>query len=193
MILYTDGLIERRGEHLDTGMALLAQAATGVLEPDAICERLLAAAVPSGATTDDVALLVLCHVPIGARLQLDVPNHPSALGSLRGLLRRWLEQTRASDADVHAIVMACSEACANAIEHAGAGADETIAFAAALQDGEVDVTIRDHGRWREHRPPGDQGRGLELIEALMDDVSVETDATGTTVRLRRRIGDRVSA
>jgi PAS domain S-box-containing protein len=193
VILYTDGLIERRGEHLDTGMALLARAATGVLEADAICERLLAAAVPSGATTDDAALLVLCHVPIGARLELDVPNQPSALGSLRGLLTRWLEQTDASSADLYAIVMACNEACVNAIEHAGAGPDETIAFAAVLHDGEVDVTIRDSGRWREHRPPGEQGRGLDLIEALMDDVSVETDATGTTVRLRRRIGDRVSA
>jgi anti-sigma regulatory factor (Ser/Thr protein kinase) len=174
-------------------MALLAQAATGELDPEAICERLLAAAVPSGATTDDVALLVLCHVPIGARLELDVPNQPSALGSLRGLLNRWLEQTDASSADLYAVVMACNEACANAIEHAGAGPDETIAFAAVLHDGEVDVTIRDRGRWREHRPPGEQGRGMDLIEALMDDVSVETDATGTTVRLRRRIGDRVSA
>jgi len=193
VVLYTDGLIERRGEHLDTGMALLAEAATGDLDADALCDRLLAAAVPSGAAADDVALLVLRHVPIGARLTLDLPNHPSALGSLRGLLRRWLAQAEAADTDVHAIVMACSEACTNAIEHAGAGADDAIAFEAVLQDGEVGITICDRGRWRAQRPPGDQGRGLDLIEALMDEVVVETDSGGTTVRLRRRIGDRVSA
>jgi anti-sigma regulatory factor (Ser/Thr protein kinase) len=192
VVLYTDGLIERRGEHLEAGMALIAQAAVaGELDADALCDRMLAAAVPSGATSDDVALLVLCHVPLGSRLELDVPSEPSALGSLRGLLRRWLAQCDASASDVYAIVMAASEACTNAIEHADA--DGTIAFAALLYDGEVDVTVRDHGRWREHRPPSEQGRGLDLIEALMDDVRVETDPGGTTVRLRRRIGERVGA
>ncbi len=194
VVLYTDGLIERRGEHLQTGMARLAGAASaGALDAGAVCDRLLAAAVPDGSTSDDVALLVLCHVPLGARLELDLPNEPSALSSLRALLRRWLEQTEAAEPDVYAIVMACSEACTNAIEHAGAAADATIAFAAVLHDGIVDVTVGDRGRWREQRPPSDQGRGLDLIEALMDDVSVETGDDGTTVHLRRRVGARVSA
>ncbi len=194
VVLYTDGLIERRGEHLETGMALLAGAASaGALDADALCDRLLAAAVPGGATSDDVALLVLCHVPLGARLELDLPSEPSALGSLRGLLRRWLEQSDASEPDVYSIVMACSEACTNAIEHAGAAAAETIAFAAVLHDGVVEVTVRDRGSWREYRPPSDQGRGLDLIEALMDDVTVETGDGGTTVTLRRRVAARISA
>ncbi len=194
VVLYTDGLIERRGEHLDTGMALLAGAAAeGPLEAGALCDRLLDAAVPTGATSDDVALLTLCHVPLGTRLQLDMPSEPSALGSLRGLLRRWLAQIDASDADVHAIVMACSETCANAIEHSGAAADDTIDFLALLRGGGVEVTVRDHGRWRDRRPPSEQGRGLELIGALMDDVRVETADDGTTVRLRRRLSSRVAA
>jgi anti-sigma regulatory factor (Ser/Thr protein kinase) len=92
---------------------------------------------------------------------------------------------------VHAIVMACSEACTNAIEHAGAAADETIAFEAILRDGEVDVTVRDRGHWRAGRPPSDQGRGLELIDALMDDVRLDTTPQGTIVRLRRRLTERV--
>jgi anti-sigma regulatory factor (Ser/Thr protein kinase) len=194
VVLYTDGLIERRGEHLETGMALLAAAASdGPLEAGALCDRLLAAAVPTGATSDDVALLTLCHVPLGSRLELDMPNQPSALGSLRGLLRRWLAQVDASDADVHAIVMACSEACTNAIEHAGAAADDTIAFLAELRDHEVEVTVRDRGRWRDHRPPSEQGRGLDLIGALMDEVRVETADDGTTVHLRRRLSSKVTA
>ncbi|MEA2233386.1 MAG: hypothetical protein QOD83_3202 [Solirubrobacteraceae bacterium] len=194
VVLYTDGLIERRGEHLDDGLALLARAAAeGPLESEALCDRLLEAAVPDGATSDDVALLTLCHVPLGGRLALDLPSEPSALRSLRALLRRWLEQVEASDVDVHAIVMACSETCTNAIEHAGAAPDETISFEAVLRDGEVDVTVRDRGRWRSQRPPSDQGRGLELIDALMDDVQLETAAGGTTVRLRRRLSERVSA
>ena len=194
VVLYTDGLIERRGEHLEIGMALLATAASdGPLEADALCDRVLTAAVPSGATSDDVALLALCHAPLGSRLELELPSEPSALGSLRHLLRRWLAQHEATDADVHAIVMACSEACTNAIEHAGLAPEETIGFAAHLLDGEVEVTIRDRGRWRDQRPPSDQGRGLDLIEALMDDVLLETSPGGTTVRLRRRLASHVRA
>ena len=194
IVLYTDGLIERRGEHLDAGLELLADAASeGMLDPDALCDRLLAAALPGAAPSDDVALLVLSHVPFGSRLVIDLPSEPRALSSLRALLRRWLEQTQAPDDDVHAIVMASSEACTNAIEHAGAGPDATIAFEAVLFDGEVEVTVRDRGHWRDQRPPSEQGRGLALIEALMDDVQLEALPEGTTVRLRRRLTKRVSA
>ena len=150
-------------------------------------------ALPSGATSDDVALLTLCHVPLGSRLTLELPSEPSALRSLRALLNRWLAQAEVSDADVYAIVMACSEACTNAIEHAGAAPDETISFDATLSDGEVDVVVIDRGRWRDERPPSEQGRGLQLIDALMDDVRLETTSDGTTVRLRRRLTQHVSA
>jgi PAS domain S-box-containing protein len=194
ILLYTDGLIERRGEHLDTGLELLASAAgDGALEPDAICDRLLAAAVPGGEPSDDVAVLALCHVPLGSRLVVDLPSEPRSLGSLRALLRRWLQQADAVDADVYAIVMACSEACTNAIEHAGADAGETIAFEAVLHDGEVVASVRDRGHWRDQRQPSDQGRGLDLIEALMDDVWLEIGEDGTTITLRRRLTARVIA
>jgi PAS domain S-box-containing protein len=194
LVLYTDGLIERRGAHLDDGMDVLLRAAVdGPLDPDALCDRLLAAAAPTGAMSDDIALMVLSHVPLGARLALDMPSQPSALGSLRALLRRWLAQTDAADLDIHAIVMACSEACTNAIEHAGAGPDETISFVAVLDDGEVEVTVRDRGHWRDQRPPSDQGRGLDLIDALMDDVQLETSPSGTVIRLRRRLSEPVRA
>ncbi|HWC25112.1 MAG TPA: SpoIIE family protein phosphatase [Solirubrobacteraceae bacterium] len=194
LVLYTDGLVERRAEHLDLGFERLAAAAAdGPLEAQALCDRLLATALPAGATSDDVALLVLCHVPLGSRLALDLPSEPSALGSLRALLRRWLAQAEASDVDIHAIVMACSEACTNAIQHAGAATHEPIAFEALLREGEVEVTVRDGGRWRDESPPSDQGRGLELIDALMDDVELEMTPSGTSVRLRRRLTARVSA
>jgi len=194
VVLYTDGLIERRGEHLETGMAALADAAAGgPLLADALCDRLLATVSSAGAAADDVAILALCHVALGERLELTVPSQPSALSSLRGLLARWLALWDATDADVHAIVLACSEACANAIEHAGAPSGSTIDFVAVLRDGEVDVTVHDHGRWRAPRPAGDQGRGLDLIAALMDDVRMQHGDDGTTLRLRLRLSSSVTA
>ncbi len=194
LVLYTDGLIERRGVHLDEGMdVLLVAAPGGALDAEALCDRLIAAGAPGGATSDDIAVLALSRVPLGDRLALEMPSEPSSLRSLRALLRRWLAQADATDVDMHAIVMACSEACTNAIEHAGAGPEETIMFEAVLRDGEVDVTVRDRGQWRDQRPPSDQGRGLDLIDALMDDVQLETTPEGTVVRLRRRLSEPVRA
>lgn len=60
LLLYTDGLVERRDEHLDDGLRRLAQAlaAAGDAGPEEVCDRLLAAMLP-GAPEDDVAMLVL--------------------------------------------------------------------------------------------------------------------------------------
>ncbi len=61
LVLYTDGLIERRGESLDIGMRRLADAAqSGPDEPDALCQHVLAGALPpEGGLDDDVTVVVL--------------------------------------------------------------------------------------------------------------------------------------
>lgn len=62
VVFYTDGLVERRGEHLDAGLARLSEAvrelAAEDLTLDELCDRLLARLVPSGAA-DDVALVAV--------------------------------------------------------------------------------------------------------------------------------------
>jgi PAS domain S-box-containing protein len=60
LLLYTDGLVERRGESLDDGCARLAAAlaAVGSAAPEEVCDRLLGAALDQ-APEDDVAMLVL--------------------------------------------------------------------------------------------------------------------------------------
>jgi len=50
-----------------------------------------------------------------------------------------------------------------------------------------DVEVRDSGTWRRERED-DHGRGLELMRTLMDAVVIEPGAEGTTVSLRRRLG-----
>jgi anti-sigma regulatory factor (Ser/Thr protein kinase) len=46
--------------------------------------------------------------------------------------------------------------------------------------------VRDSGSWREKRGEH-RGRGLSIIEDLMDEVAVERDDAGTLIRMRRRI------
>lgn len=60
LLLFTDGLVERRGESLDEGIALLRDvlASEGGSAPEVLCDRLLEAVVPGG-NEDDIAMLVL--------------------------------------------------------------------------------------------------------------------------------------
>jgi PAS domain S-box-containing protein len=60
LLMFTDGLVERRGVHLDRGMAWLTKLVTaiGALEPELICAAILAS-VNDSAIDDDVALLVM--------------------------------------------------------------------------------------------------------------------------------------
>jgi serine/threonine-protein kinase RsbW len=51
----------------------------------------------------------------------------------------------------------------------------------------LSVTITDQGCWREPDPAGRsraRGRGIPLMRALADDVTIDTSALGTTVCLR---------
>ncbi|MDP9406856.1 MAG: SpoIIE family protein phosphatase [Actinomycetota bacterium] len=59
VLLYTDGLVERRGEALDAGLARLVEAAGELrhLAPDDLCDALLARLAPEPG--DDIALVAL--------------------------------------------------------------------------------------------------------------------------------------
>jgi serine phosphatase RsbU (regulator of sigma subunit) len=60
VLLYTDGLVERRGESLDVGLDRLAAAAhAGPEEPEALRDHVLAALIePGGQRYDDVTAVV---------------------------------------------------------------------------------------------------------------------------------------
>ena len=61
LVLYTDGLVERRTEDIDTGLARLADslARHGRRDPEDLADALLADLVPPAGNTDDTALVVI--------------------------------------------------------------------------------------------------------------------------------------
>jgi anti-sigma regulatory factor (Ser/Thr protein kinase) len=187
LVLYTDGLVEVPGAHIDDGLSRLAeQVRDAPEEPKALCEYLLGTLVPERGAPDDVALLTLRNVPISDRFRVDFPNAPEALSSMRALLRRWLRHAGGGEQEVAEITTACGEAATNAIEHAGSGGGKPFEVSGRMHADEVDVSVRDFGTWRTPRE-GDQGRGLSLMRALMDTVEVTPTPEGTTVRLRRTL------
>jgi serine phosphatase RsbU (regulator of sigma subunit)/anti-sigma regulatory factor (Ser/Thr protein kinase) len=187
LLLYTDGLIERRGQQLSDGESALREVATAAPdEPELRCQAILSRLTEDTRIADDIAILAVQTVGLDELLEVDMPAAPAQLMTCRHLIRRWVEANNGTDDDCAAFAIAVSEACANAIEHAYGLRNETIHLRAALRDGIATVTVRDNGEWREPRR-GNRGRGIPIMREFMDEVSVEPSPHGTTVSLSRRL------
>jgi len=187
LLLYTDGLIERRGESLDVGLHRLADALRAAPEKmDELADHLLAALLGDDAPGDDIALIAVRALAPAPGFDLRLPARPRELGILRERLREWLIGLGAAPTEAGEITIAVNEAAANAVEHAYGLADADFSVEARVDEESVVVRVRDAGRWRE-QPAHDRGRGLDLMRGLMDDASVDSDSEGTTVVLRRRL------
>jgi serine phosphatase RsbU (regulator of sigma subunit) len=62
LLLYTDGLVERRGESIDFGLERL-RAAVPADTPDVVCRTVMHSLVGAAVTTDDIALLAVRRSP----------------------------------------------------------------------------------------------------------------------------------
>ncbi len=192
LLLYSDGLVERRGESLDVGLRRLADTAAAYAEDGGDwCEHLVDAML-DGSGDDDVALLRVSYRPVLSRR---LPAEPARLAGLRHELRGWLAGLGASDEEVADVLLACGEACANAVEHAYQDRPEGELTVELVLDDDRQLRLRvtDTGRWRAVPAPGDRGRGLPLMRAVMDAVDVARGAGGTVVTMRRRLGAAVPA
>lgn len=187
LLLYTDGLVEDRRTPLEQGLTRLRDAARdGPEELEAFCSHLMRRVIGTTPCDDDVALLAVQLMTLGAELHLRVPGRPGALAPLRATLRRWLTQTGATDIEVFELLTACGEACTNAIRHASGPLGADFEVDARKIEGGVEFRVRDQGTWRE--PRGDVGgRGLPIIEAYVDELRVTPSPAGTEVRMRRRL------
>ncbi len=188
LVLYTDGVIERPGVSLDVGLEQLRQAVCRTAaEPTAMCDEIIREMLPSGASHDDAALLVGRALPLSDPLELTLPADVETIPSLRRVLGRWLRDADASSREIEEITLACSEACANAIEHAYAPGPAALEVTASVSDGgETVICVRDYGSWRAARG-SHRGRGMVLMSGLMDSVDVDSGDDGTTVRLARQL------
>jgi len=186
LLLYTDGLVERRGVALSAGIDVLAAAVNAAQTPEEACTLAVARLVPREGLRDDLAIVALQNAAVPSELHLTLSAEPKTLAHARRILRRWLNERGADEGVVAEMTIAVSEACANAIEHAYAPSPATFELHGQARDGEITFTIRDGGRWRPPRGHN-RGRGLSIIVAAMDDVQIDRTAEGTEVVMRRRI------
>jgi PAS domain S-box-containing protein len=193
IVLYTDGLVEERGVSIDQGLEALRLAASqDPCHPTELCERLVRAMLAIHPAHDDIAVLALRALPEAPPpLHLELPSDPTKLGEMRRDLGSWLREAGAAGDVVEIIQMACHEACSNAIEHGYSFGDGMLWVDAELEDGRVNLTVRDKGEWIERGsegPPLYRGNGLPLMQALMDTVELtHENGDGTAVRMSRSL------
>ncbi len=189
LLLYTDGLVERRRRPLTDGIdragAVVQEGRnTGV---DELATHVMARLAPAGGFDDDVALLLYRHP---GPLTMSFPAESAQLAPVRRALRAWLGQCGLTPRTTQNVLVSVGEACANAIEH---GHSETAGASIRLRaEAFVDtlrLTVADSGRWRAPRSEGgtDRGRGIALMRAMMETVTITPGQAGTTVDMQVRL------
>jgi serine phosphatase RsbU (regulator of sigma subunit)/CheY-like chemotaxis protein/anti-sigma regulatory factor (Ser/Thr protein kinase) len=190
LLLFTDGLIERRRESISVGLDRLSEAFAGAPQGvEEICDHVLTETVSRQGSDDDVALLAvrLLARPTGP-LELTLPAVAPSVPLARHRLRGWLAGNAPGlDFDTRAgLEVAWSEAVTNVVRHAYGPGDASFRATARRDGDDVWLVVADDGSWR---PPRGRhgGRGLGLMRQLCDDVEVDRRPDGTTVTMRYRL------
>ncbi|MEV4417929.1 SpoIIE family protein phosphatase [Catellatospora sp. NPDC049609] len=189
MMLYTDGLVERRRRPLDESIA----GATKTLHEgrdidiDQLAAHVMDELTPADGFDDDVAFLLYRHP---GPLQMTFPAEAGQLAPVRSALRDWLGRCALPTHLVHGVLLAAGEACANAIEHGHRGnPGEPIELRAEAYANHLRLVVADTGRWKTPTVNTDRGRGVGLMRAMMQQVDINSSSTGTTVDMYTRIPD----
>ncbi|MEV7981245.1 SpoIIE family protein phosphatase [Streptomyces sp. NPDC086519] len=173
-VLYTDGLVERRDEDIDEGIAALERALAGATgTPQVICDRLVRSAGVTAGHDDDVAVLVLQHPARtgpdsdlfrNAALELlgGIEAAPRARAFASGVLTSWR-----FPADLHDLgVLAASELVANSLQHG----TPPMRLRLRRTDRRLIIEVTDgddHLPRRRRAEPGDEsGRGIAIVATI---------------------------
>jgi len=122
--------------------------------------------------------------------ELDRAAGAGGLAQMRADTRRYLRSVGMHAAAVDDVVLAVGEALSNAVEHSGPSNSASVDVDIELADDELTIEVADYGRWRNRPPRPDGGRGLGIMRAVMDDVAIESEPTGTRVHLRKHLDRR---
>lgn len=114
---------------------------------------------------------------------------PATVASVAAARRAVLRYAADLEVDVDGMVLAVSEAVANAVTHAyDDGAEGVIELSMSATPYEVTVHVRDHGRGlaAAERGTSHRGYGIEIIRRLAQHVTLDSaDGVALTMRFRR--------
>ncbi len=120
--------------------------------------------------------------PVPERMTLTLPSNADSVSVVRHALRGMLDAGGVDGAAAADVLLAVTEACTNAVLHAGRP-DLEMEVEACWRDGDLGVVVRDRGQGFTPRvdSPG-LGLGLPVIAALSQRMELrETPGGGTEV------------
>ncbi|MDX2919674.1 MULTISPECIES: SpoIIE family protein phosphatase [Streptomyces] len=173
-VLYTDGLVERRSEDIDEGVASLARALSGAKgSPQVVCDRLIRSLGVTAEHDDDVAVLVVQHpARTGANAELfhnaaldllgGIEAAPRARAFATGVLTSWRFPVELRDLGV----LATSELVANSLQHG----TPPMRLGLRRTDRRLIIEVTDGDdhlpRRRQAEPADEAGRGISIIASI---------------------------
>jgi hypothetical protein len=194
LLAYTDGLIERRREHLDIGLERLRTAALADLPISRLVTHLVDTLVDGG--DDDVAVLGLHWSGAGVAVpepdddpeirSIALASEPGAARTARGFVRDTLRTWDVDDAEDVAELLT-DELVSNVVCHVGSPMEVRArrgpsSIRIDVDDASTDMPIRrDPDGYDEH------GRGVMLVENLSSDWGVDVHDTGKTIWFELRV------
>jgi anti-sigma regulatory factor (Ser/Thr protein kinase) len=183
ILMFSDGVVERRDQPLTAGLGVLVAAAAAASsgDPRNLCS--LATAAVSGSTDDDVAVLAVERaVELSRSATMLVPAESTGPSRVRQWMRARLREWSVPDPVIGAAILCTSELTTNALLHAGTPAQVHI----DLSTQRLLVSVADTGTRGSVTPTkadtmSSRGRGLGLIEELSDAWGTDPSVRGATV------------
>ncbi|MFE7749446.1 SpoIIE family protein phosphatase [Streptomyces sp. NPDC057428] len=173
-VLYTDGLVERRSEDIDEGVASLERALSGAKgSPQVVCDRLIRSLGVTAEHDDDVAVLVVQHPARtgtsaelfhNAALELlgGIEAAPRARAFATGVLASWRFPVELCDLGV----LAASELVANSLQHG----TPPMRLGLRRTDRRLIIEVTDGDdhlpRRRRAEPADEAGRGISIVATI---------------------------
>jgi anti-sigma regulatory factor (Ser/Thr protein kinase) len=121
-----------------------------------------------------------------------LPALPEGAPQARAVVREFAAELRLDGETTWELLLATTEAFANAVEHGSPCEAQGILLRLEGEDARIGVEVRDcggsfaHGA-RTSKPSGHGGRGIPLILALTDQLEVLPGPGATVVRFEKRV------
>lgn len=122
-------------------------------------------------------------------------GQPASTNEGRGFVATFLDQCKVPEDEAFDILLAVTEALGNAVRHGSTNDGGRITIRCAFQSPHVELQVSDDGAGFVYTddmaelpdPTASSGRGFFLMHELIDDVTIDSGAAGTTIKMRHRL------
>jgi anti-sigma regulatory factor (Ser/Thr protein kinase) len=182
VVLYTDGLVEYTNNFLrgeERLIELLSQWGAGGFRErtSELVNRMLG----GEKAKDDIAMLSL-RLSAPSAIETTIQSTPRDARRARKALERMVTSSGLRERSEDFVLAMC-EAINNAVEHGCEGQRDTVAIFAECDRSGARGTVRSHAPWVVRASNEERGRGIFLMRALSDTMTIDIGERGTEVQI----------